>query len=85
MLMDITKEHIKKEVMEIFKETIQYQIIDENENFFDTSSAYDMLYIVDPIENKFNIKFEDVILNKSHDLMTLENLSESIFKAIKKC
>lgn len=73
-------EEVKDKLAVIIRDKLHYEILDYNINLFDKFAAYDLLYIVDPLEDTFDIDVDFIITNSDHNIMTINNLAHKILE-----
>lgn len=71
-------ESINKEVQLLIKKYLNYDIENCNENLFDIFPAYELLYLVNPIEEYFGIDIAYIISNADHNVMSVNGISKKI-------
>lgn len=71
-------ESINIEIQRIIKKHLNYNIENWNENLFDIFPAYELLYLVNPIEEYFGIDVINIISNTDHNVMSINGISEKI-------
>ena len=71
-------ESINKKVQLLIKNHLNYDIENWNENLFDIFPAYELLYLVNPIEEYFGIDIVSIISNTDHNVMSVNGISEKI-------
>lgn len=77
--MQETIEDITIKLIEIIENAINYKIYDKDKNFFDDLPAYNLLYIVEPIEKVFRIPISDIVMYSDYNVMSVNNLAQKIF------
>ena len=71
-------ESINKEVRLLIKKYLNYDIENWDENLFDIFPAYELLYLVNPIEEYFGIDIVNIISNADHNVMSVNGISKKI-------
>ena len=71
-------ESINIEIQRIIKKHLNYNIENWNKNLFDIFPAYELLYLVNPIEEYFGIDVINIISNTDHNVMSINGISEKI-------
>ena len=71
-------ESINKKVQLLIKNHLNYDIENWNENLFDIFPAYELLYLVNPIEEYFGIDIVSIISNTDHNVMSVNVISKKI-------
>ena len=71
-------ESINIEIQRIIKKHLNYNIVNWNKNLFDIFPAYELLYLVNPIEEYFGIDVINIISNTDHNVMSINGISEKI-------
>lgn len=71
-------ESINKKVQLLIKNHLNYDIENWNENLFDIFPAYELLYLVNPIEEYFGIDIVSIISNTDHNVMSVNGISKKI-------
>ena len=71
-------ESINIEIQRIIKKHLNYNIENWKKNLFDIFPAYELLYLVNPIEEYFGIDVINIISNTDHNVMSINGISEKI-------
>lgn len=71
-------ESINIEIQRIIKKHLNYNIENWNKNLFDIFPAYELLYLVNPIEEYFGIDVINIISNTDHNVMSINGILEKI-------
>lgn len=73
---------VKDKLKQIIKNNLKYESKDDDCSLFDEFAAYELLYIVSPIENMFNISIASIIMDSDYTVMSINNLSRKIMEII---
>lgn len=71
---------IKQSIVNIIKESLDYNVKNFDENLFDIFPAYELLYLINPIEKTFGIDIKNIILNEDHNVMSVDGISKKILE-----
>lgn len=71
-------EKIKELLQTIIENHMGLKVRDMDKNLFDDFAAYELLYIVEPIEDTFQIPIAQLLEGSGYSVMTVNNLAEKI-------
>lgn len=71
-------EKVRELLRTIIEEHLGLKIDDMDKNLFDDFAAYELLYIVEPIEDIFRIPIAQLLEGSDYSVMTVNNLAEKI-------
>ena len=72
------------EITEILRNIIKAVtgiIIEDDNNLLDEMAAYDLLYLVEPIEKTFGLSIKILLKNSDYRIMTVNELANRIWEA----
>ena len=73
---------IKSFIKGLLKDYSIHKSFKDNTNIFDVIPVYNVLYIVNPIQEKYGIDFGEIIRENDYTVMSLDSLSKVIAEKV---